>query len=182
MIGLRQRNNKTSLHSIFSKSSESALTRASSDGSDTLFWIDSNNGTMPPRRNDGPRANANRDDQMAEAMNNMAASVAAQTTVKTLWNLEKRGREICAAESRELEDFHRYNPPKFKGDENLEKADQWIQKVEKIFWKSILLCHFLVYVRLKDKVFYSKMFCLCLYEIKYWVIFVLYIKVLSFRK
>ena len=57
---------------------------------------------MPPRRNDAPRANANRNDQMAEAMNNMAASVAAQTAAKTQRDLEKRGREIRAAESRGL--------------------------------------------------------------------------------
>jgi len=66
-------------------------------------------------------------------MNNMAASVAAQTAAKTQRDLEKRGREIRAAESRGLKDFRRYNPPKFEGTENSEKANQWIQEVEKIF-------------------------------------------------
>nr|XP_004497962.1 uncharacterized protein LOC101488869 [Cicer arietinum] len=38
-------------------------------------------------------------------MNNIVASVAAQTAAKTLWDLEKRERQIRAAESRALEDF-----------------------------------------------------------------------------
>ncbi|XP_073222879.1 uncharacterized protein [Cicer arietinum] len=45
---------------------------------------------MPPRRNNTARVNVNLDDQMAEAMNNMSAFVVAQTTAKSLRDLEKR--------------------------------------------------------------------------------------------
>ncbi|XP_004516426.1 uncharacterized protein [Cicer arietinum] len=109
---------------------------------------------MPPRRNDAARVNVNRDDQMVEAINHMVASVVAHTIAKTLQDLEKSEREICAAESSRLEDFRRYNPPKFKGDEIPEKADQWIQEVEKIFeminFQAMVKVNYVTYLLLGD--------------------------------
>ncbi|XP_073224770.1 uncharacterized protein [Cicer arietinum] len=55
--------------------------------------------TMLPKRNDVPRANVNRDDQMAEAMNNMVASVAGNMIVgeyaAKLESLSKHFRFFC---------------------------------------------------------------------------------------
>ncbi|XP_058784341.1 uncharacterized protein LOC131659123 [Vicia villosa] len=85
---------------------------------------------MPPRRDN---TNNHQVDQMAQAMANMAAAVTAQTAAKNLRDLEKRDREIRAAESRGLTEFRRHDPPKFQGDVTPEKADLWLQEIEKIF-------------------------------------------------
>src|ERR1044072_2993064 len=42
-------------------------------------------------------------------------------------------REEVDAQARGLSDFRRQDPPKFLGDTDPEKADLWIQEVEKIF-------------------------------------------------
>nr|XP_004490415.1 uncharacterized protein LOC101493050 [Cicer arietinum] len=109
---------------------------------------------MLPRRNNATRVNVNRDDQMAETMNNMVAYVALQTAAKTLRDLEKREKEICAAESRGLEDFCHHNPLKFRGAESLEKTDHWIQEVENIFeminYQAMVKVNYATYLLLGD--------------------------------
>lgn len=42
-------------------------------------------------------------------------------------------REEVAAAARELTDFNRQNPPKFKGEHDPDKADLWIQEIKFFF-------------------------------------------------
>ncbi|MCI91446.1 gag polyprotein, partial [Trifolium medium] len=60
-------------------------------------------------------------------MNVMAASINAQTQVKTQRNLEKREREIHAVGTRVLTSFNNHNPPRFRGDGGPAAADLWLQ-------------------------------------------------------
>ncbi|MCI38091.1 TIR-NBS-LRR resistance protein, partial [Trifolium medium] len=90
--------------------------------------------TMPPRRDPDNAGNANNEMiQMAQAMTDMAAAVAAQTAAKTQRDLQKQQREEATAESRRLTEFRRHNPPEFKGEVDPEKADLWMQGIERIF-------------------------------------------------
>ncbi|MCI78289.1 gag polyprotein, partial [Trifolium medium] len=65
-------------------------------------------------------------------MNVMAAAVTAQTNAKMQRDLEKREREVLAAETRVLTSFNNQNPPKFRGDGGPAAADLWLQAMEKI--------------------------------------------------
>src|ERR1044072_9464259 len=47
--------------------------------------------------------------------------------------VQRHLREEVAAQTRGLNDFRRHDPPKFLGDTDPEKADLWIQEIEKIF-------------------------------------------------
>jgi hypothetical protein len=88
---------------------------------------------MPPRRTPattGTSGDVNT--QMAQAMTNMAAAVAAQTAAKIQRDQLKQQREAREADSRGLTDFRRHNPPQFHGELDPEKADLWLQEVEKI--------------------------------------------------
>ncbi|MCI37183.1 TIR-NBS-LRR resistance protein, partial [Trifolium medium] len=90
--------------------------------------------TMPPRRDPDNAENANNEMiQMAQAMTDMVAAVAAQTAAKTQRDLQKQQREEATAESRRLTEFRRHNPPEFKGEVVPEKADVWMQGIERIF-------------------------------------------------
>ncbi|MCI85194.1 gag polyprotein, partial [Trifolium medium] len=64
-------------------------------------------------------------------MNVMAATVTAQTNVKTQRDLEKREREVLAAGTRDLTSFNNQNPLKFHGDGGPAAADLWLQAMEK---------------------------------------------------
>jgi hypothetical protein len=70
---------------------------------------------------------------MAQAMADMAAAFAAQTAAKTQRDLQKQQREEAAAEARVMTEFRRHNPPEFKGEIDPEKADLWMQGMERIF-------------------------------------------------
>jgi len=88
---------------------------------------------MPPRRvNAATGTPGDVNAQMAKAMSDMAAAVAAQTVAKIQRDQLKQQREDKAADSRGLADFRRHNPPQFHGDVDPEKADLWLQEVEKI--------------------------------------------------
>ncbi|MCI84350.1 gag polyprotein, partial [Trifolium medium] len=63
----------------------------------------------------------------------MAAAVTAQTNAKTQRNLEKREREVLAAETRVLTSFNNQNPSKFRGNGGPAAADIWLQAMEKFF-------------------------------------------------
>ncbi|KAK2383315.1 hypothetical protein QL285_070779 [Trifolium repens] len=90
---------------------------------------------MPPRRAPAaPRADNDVDiHQLAYAMNTMAAVMTAQTHAKTQRDLEKREREIAAAEARLLTSFNHQAPPKFSGEGGPDTADLWLQALERIF-------------------------------------------------
>jgi type II secretory pathway pseudopilin PulG len=47
--------------------------------------------------------------------------------------VQRQQREEAAAQTKGLSDFRRHYPPKFLGGTDPEKADLWIQEVEKIF-------------------------------------------------
>ncbi|XP_012567426.1 uncharacterized protein [Cicer arietinum] len=62
-----------------------------------------------------------------QAMNAMAAAMAQQAA-----------RDEAASAARALNEFRRQDPPKFKGEHDPDKADLWLQEIEKIF--EILHC------------------------------------------
>ena len=70
---------------------------------------------------------------MAQAMAEMADVVAQQTTAKNQRDLQKQQREERNTEAKGLVDFRCHDPPKFRGDVDPEKADLWLQEIEKIF-------------------------------------------------
>ncbi|KAK2436721.1 hypothetical protein QL285_021693 [Trifolium repens] len=89
---------------------------------------------MPPRRAPAaPEADDNHVNQMAYAMNTMAATLTAQAHAKAQRDLEKREREILAAGSRVLTSFNHQSPPKYNGEGGPDAADLWLQAMEKIF-------------------------------------------------
>ena len=47
--------------------------------------------------------------------------------------LQQQQRDLAADQTRGLNDFRRHDPPKFMGGSDPEKADLWLQEVEKIF-------------------------------------------------
>ncbi|KAK2403023.1 hypothetical protein QL285_052497 [Trifolium repens] len=85
---------------------------------------------MPPRRAPAEDVDIN---QLAYAMNTMAAAVTAQTHAKAQRDVEKREREIIAAASRVLTSFNQQTPPKFSGEGGPDTADSWLQSMERIF-------------------------------------------------
>ncbi|KAK2436239.1 cleavage and polyadenylation specificity factor subunit [Trifolium repens] len=89
---------------------------------------------MPPRRAPAATgADDNQVNQMAHAMNTMAATLTAQAHAKAQRDLEKRDREVLAAGSRVLTSFNHQNPPKYNGEGGPNAADLWLQAMEKIF-------------------------------------------------
>jgi hypothetical protein len=61
-----------------------------------------------------------------------------QTAAKNERDLRKQLREEQAAESKGLVDFRRHDPPQFHGESEPEKADLWLQEIEKFF--EVLRC------------------------------------------
>ncbi|KAK2422804.1 hypothetical protein QL285_033306 [Trifolium repens] len=89
---------------------------------------------MPPRRAPvAPGADNNHVNQMAHAMNTMAATLTAQAHAKAQRDMEKRDREVLAAGSRVLTSFNHQNPAKYNGEGGPNAADLWLQAMEKIF-------------------------------------------------
>ncbi|WJX29984.1 hypothetical protein P8452_18571 [Trifolium repens] len=89
---------------------------------------------MPPRRAPAaPGADDNHVNQMAYAMNTMAATLTVQVHAKAQRDMEKREREVLAAGSRVLTSFNHQNPPKYNGEGGPDAADLWLQAMEKIF-------------------------------------------------
>src|ERR1044072_7086851 len=101
---------------------------------------------MPPRRN--PEANLQASiAQMAQAMAGMNQFMTQQAQVNAAQaadnvqrhaadearQVQRQQREEAAAQSKGLSDFRRHDPPNFLGEADPEKADLWIQQVEKIF-------------------------------------------------
>ncbi|KAK2368469.1 hypothetical protein QL285_081662 [Trifolium repens] len=97
---------------------------------------------MPPRRapinsqNHEPTVDMAGDIQaihaMATAMTQQAATGAQQAAARAQREALRDQREEAAAIARELRDFHQQNPPKFYGEHNPDKADLWIEEIEKI--------------------------------------------------
>lgn len=74
--------------------------------------------TLPPRENDVARMNVSRDDQMVGATNNMEVLLLHEL-LQRLCGIWRRGKErFVILILRGLEYFRRYDPPKFKGDED----------------------------------------------------------------
>src|ERR1044072_4424786 len=101
---------------------------------------------MPPRRE--PDANLRADMAlMAQALTGLTRLMAQQTTANAAQatananreaaenerQAQRDQREEAAAQARGLSDFRRHDPPKFYGGTDPEKADMWIQEIEKIF-------------------------------------------------
>ncbi|XP_045791732.1 uncharacterized protein LOC123886460 [Trifolium pratense] len=92
------------------------------------------NTRLNPGNAEGDNNNVDNDMHRAiQDMANMAASIAQQTAAKTQRDLRKQQREEQAVESKGLVDFRRHDPPQFQGDPEPEKADLWLQEIEKIF-------------------------------------------------
>ncbi|CAJ2661835.1 unnamed protein product [Trifolium pratense] len=62
-----------------------------------------------------------------------AATTAQQAAVRAQREAVRDQREEAAAVARELRDFSQYNPPKFNGEHDPDKADRWLEDIEKIF-------------------------------------------------
>lgn len=74
-------------------------------------------------------ANAIHETWMTHVVAQMATAIAAHNECD-LWRDEREERAI---KSRGLADFRMHDPPKFHGDIDPEKAEKWLQEVEKIF-------------------------------------------------
>lgn len=70
---------------------------------------------------------------IAQAMTQHASIAAQQVEAKAQRETERGQREETAAAGRELADFRHHDPPRFKGEHDPDKADLWLQEVEKIF-------------------------------------------------
>ena len=71
--------------------------------------------------------------ELASAMQGVAAALMAQANANTTRDQEMRQQNLHNARSKGLTDFEKHDPPKFKGKVDPEKADEWIQELEKIF-------------------------------------------------
>jgi hypothetical protein len=54
-----------------------------------------------------------------------------QAATKDKRDIRKQQRDEAAAVSKGLVDFHRHNPPKYKGEHDSYMADLWLQKIER---------------------------------------------------
>jgi hypothetical protein len=72
-------------------------------------------------------------DRAIQVMTEVAQTIAEQTMAKNERDIRKQQREERNAESKGLVDFRRHDPPQFLGETEPEKADLWLQKMEKIF-------------------------------------------------
>lgn len=78
--------------------------------------------------------------EVMQTMRDMATAMAQQATATTLQaqtlaqkDAQRQQREEELATARGLAEFRRHNPPKFEGDHDPDKADLWLQEIEKIF-------------------------------------------------
>ncbi|XP_073221486.1 uncharacterized protein [Cicer arietinum] len=88
------------------------------------------NRSVPQGRNDMTEA--------TQAMNAMAAAMAQQAAIQAQRDAQRDQRDEAASAARALNEFRRQDPPKFKGEHDPDKADLWLQEIEKIF--EILHC------------------------------------------
>lgn len=88
------------------------------------------NRSVPQGRNDMTEA--------IQAMNAMAAAMAQQAAIQAQRDAQRDQRDEAASAARALNEFRRQDPPKFKGEHDPDKADLWLQEIEKIF--EILHC------------------------------------------
>ena len=101
---------------------------------------------MPPRRDPDAILRADMS-QMAQAVTGLTRLMTQQTTnnaaqatananreaAENELHAQRDRKEEAAAQARVLSDFRCHDPPKFYGNTDPEKADLWIQEVEKIF-------------------------------------------------
>ncbi|XP_073223383.1 uncharacterized protein [Cicer arietinum] len=73
-----------------------------------------------------------------QAMNAMAAAMAQQAAIQAQRDGQRDQRDEAASAAKSLNEFRRQDPPKFKGEHDPDKADLWLQEIEKIF--EILHC------------------------------------------
>lgn len=78
--------------------------------------------------------------EVMQTMRDMATAMAQQATATTLQaqtlaqkDAQRQQREEELATARGLAEFRRHNPPKFEGDHDPDKADLWLQEIEKFF-------------------------------------------------
>ncbi|XP_057432484.1 uncharacterized protein LOC130725255 [Lotus japonicus] len=78
--------------------------------------------------------------QLAQLVAQQAAATAANNAAQAQREAEEhtrrtqqQARELAQAQTRGLNDFKRQDPPRFSGESDPEKADLWIQELEKIF-------------------------------------------------
>ncbi|MCH90386.1 TIR-NBS-LRR resistance protein, partial [Trifolium medium] len=71
--------------------------------------------------------------QQSAATAQQAATAAQQAAARAQREAIRDQREEAAAAARELRDFSQYNPPKFNGEHDPDKADRWLENIEKIF-------------------------------------------------
>ncbi|XP_057444030.1 uncharacterized protein LOC130736202 [Lotus japonicus] len=102
---------------------------------------------MPPRQDPTNAQLAQAMAQLAQVMTQQAATAAAQATAQLQREAEENTRraeedarraqraerELAQDRIRMRTDFNRHGPPKFQGEVEPEKADLWIQEMEKIF-------------------------------------------------
>ena len=89
---------------------------------------------MAGRRTTTSSASGNSEmDRVIQVMADMAAAVAQQTAAMTQRDVQQQQRAAQNAESRGLVDFRKHDPPRFQGSPDPEKANLWLQEVEKIF-------------------------------------------------
>ncbi|XP_057432441.1 uncharacterized protein LOC130725211 [Lotus japonicus] len=95
---------------------------------------------MPPRQDPSNEQLAQAMAQLAQVVAQQAAATAATNAAQAQREAEEhtrraqqQARELAQAQTRGLNDFKRQDPPRFSGESDPEKADIWIQELEKIF-------------------------------------------------
>jgi hypothetical protein len=71
--------------------------------------------------------------QMAAAMTQQATATAQQAQNQAQRDEQRQQREAELAIARGLAEFRCHNPTRFEGEHDPDKADLWLQEVEKIF-------------------------------------------------
>jgi hypothetical protein len=71
--------------------------------------------------------------QMAAAMTQQATATAQQAQNQAQRDEQRQQKEAELAIARGLAEFRRHNPTRFEGEHDPDKADLWLQEVEKIF-------------------------------------------------
>ncbi|XP_057445393.1 uncharacterized protein LOC130737597 [Lotus japonicus] len=95
---------------------------------------------MPPRQDPTNAQLAQAMAQMAQVMTQQANAAATQAAAQAERDAEEHvrraqrvERDLAQDQIRMQADFNRHGPPKFQGEVEPEKADLWIQEMEKIF-------------------------------------------------
>ncbi|XP_057418512.1 uncharacterized protein LOC130712710 [Lotus japonicus] len=95
---------------------------------------------MPPRQDPSNAQLAQAMSQLAQVVAQQAIATAANNAAQAQREAEvhtrraqQQARELAQAQTRGLNDFKRQDPPRFSGESDPEKADLWIQELEKIF-------------------------------------------------